>query len=244
MSSPDEKAATFDPDAPPIPPVGVVGDLTSAHIGLTVEIAGVAGELAALTGHAEQVVVGILESDRPFVSTFDVPADTPCSVLADDDVVQVTDVVGLDEFFELARELDRVSRQITANDASTKALKERKRQLSEKMLGTFAQVGETALGFTSGNGDARRAYTHREIVPEFEEREDGKPYTYRDLVPVLKGLGREEQVTPETVNYRTLQGFLREVRDGVIPMPPELAKMVKIGEKIEVRVGVGRKSKR
>ncbi len=145
----------------------------------------------------------------------------------------------MDDFYQLARELDRVSAAIRSNDAENKTLKQRKQELSERMLGTFAQVGQATLAF-----DDRRAYIHHEIYPEFEERGDGSKFGYADLVPILKSIGREEQVTPETVNYRTMQGILREIRDGVIPMPPELEAMVKIGEKAEVRVGVGRKTKR
>jgi hypothetical protein len=240
MITPDEKAAAFDPDAAPPPPVSKVGDLTSAHIGLLVEVAGVAGELIAQ--HTNDAIteteLGVQEPDRPFVTYFVVPSSAQCKII-DEDLVQLTDVVTMDDFYELARELDRVSKAIRSNKAEIEALNERKRQLSDKMLGTFAQVGQSTLAF-----DDRRAYTYTEVIPDFEEKDDGSKYTYQDLVPVLKSLGREEQVTPETVNYKTLQGILREIRDGDVPMPPELAKMVKIGERVEVRVGVGRKSKR
>lgn len=240
MSTPDQMAAEYNPAAIPPPPVEKVGDLANAHIGLTVDVAGVIGELMRVHNHemSPHTKVVIQEPDRPFDTTFDIPSDTACEIV-NGDLVQLTDVVSMEDFYELARELDRVSKEIRKNDESTKALKERKRHLSEKMLGTFAQVGQSALAV-----DDRRAYIHHELYPEFEEKDDGEKYTYRDLVPVLKAMGREEQVTAETVNYRTMQGILREIRDGVIPMPPEMAKMVKIGEKAEVRIGVGRKSTR
>jgi len=239
MLSPDEQAATFDPDAPP---VTTVAELTDAHIGKQVKTFGVVGELIAVAhnGHLEGpefTSIVIQEAERPFGTRFDLPSATPCEIV--DGVVALTDIVDMNDFYALARELDRVSKEITSNDAATKALKERKRELSEQLLGTFAQVGQETLGF-----DDRRAYIHHEIFPDFEERVDGTKYGYADLVPVLKSIGREEQVTKETVGYRTMQGLLREIRDGVIPMPPELAKMVKIGVKAEVRTGVGRKSKR
>lgn len=242
MSTPDQMAAEYDPAAAPPPPVTKASDLTSAHIGLIVEIAGVTGELTGGVidnGGTNSIdEIHIQESDRPFVTRFSVAAGTACKVI-DEDLIQLTDVVDMKDFYEYARELDRVSKTIRANKAENKALEERKRQLSEKLLGTFAQVGQQTLAF-----DDRRAYVHHEVIPDFEERDDGTKYGYRDLVPVLKAMGREEQVTEETVNYMTLCGLLREIRDGVIPMPPELAAMVGIGEKAEVRVGVGRKSKR
>lgn len=238
MTTPDAKAAAFDPDAAPPPPISTVGDLTSAHIGLIVEIAGVTGDLVAAYTDATATKIAIQEDDRPFITEFEVPRTTACKII-DGDLVQLTDVVGMDDFYALARELDRVSKAIRSNTAENKALTERKRVLSDKMLGTFAQVGQSTLAF-----DDRRAYTHTEVIPKFKEHEDGTPYTYQDLVPVLKELGREEQVTPETVNYRTLQGILREIRDGVFPMPPQLAAIVEIDEKVEVRVGVGRRSRR
>lgn len=242
MTTPDEKAAAFDPGVPPPPPVDKVSDLTQAHIGMIVEIAGVTGELVGGfvdNGGTDSIdEIHIQEVDRPFVTRFEVAADTPCKVL-DEDLVQLTDVISMEGFYELARELDRVSKEIRSNKAAISALTARKEQLSEKLLGTFAQVGQETLAF-----DDRRAYVYHEVIPEFEERGDGSKYKYEDLVPVLKALGREEQVTKETVNYKTLCGILREIRDGVIPMPPELAAMVKIGEKVEVRTGVGRKSRR
>lgn len=240
MTTPDEKAAAFDPGVSPPPPVDKVGDLTSVHVGLIVEIAGVTGELVEqwTKSLGTMTEVSVQEADRPFVTRFEVAADTPCKIL-DEDLIQLTDVVSMEDFYTLARELDRVSKEIRSNKAAISALTARKEQLSEKLLGTFAQVGQETLAF-----DDRRAYVHHEIIPEFEEKDDGSRYTYRDLVPVLRALGREEQVTEATVNFRTLQGILREIRDGAVPMPDELAKMVKIGEKVEVRTGVGRKSRR
>lgn len=246
MSTPDEKAAAFDPAATPPPPVTKVSDLTQGHIGLSVEISGVAGELVSVHNEdldpAVRSDIGIQESGRPFVTHFEVEHDARCTVV-NEDLLQLTDMIGMDEFYNLARELDRVSEEIRKNKAANETLTERKRQLSEKLLGTFAQVGEETLAFSNGE-KPRRAYVFHEIVPQFEEKEDGQPFTYRDLVPVLQAMGREEQITEATVNYRTLQGLLREMRDGVIPMPPEMAKIVKIGERVEVRTGVGRKSRR
>lgn len=240
MTTPDEKAAAFDPAAAPPPPVSTVSDLGSDHHDLVVEVAGVTGELIAChtneTSTSTELV--IQEPDRPFTTTFVVSADTACKVV-DEDLVQLTDVVTMDDFYRLARELDEVSRAIRDSKSAITALTERKQKLSEKLLGTFAQVGQETLAF-----DDRRAYVFHEVVPEFEEKNDGSKFTYQDLVPVLKELGREEQVTKETVNYKTLQGILREIRDGAVPMPPELAVMVKIGERVEVRTGVGRKSRR
>lgn len=237
-TTPDEKAAAFDPEVPPASPVENIGDLLEKHIGAQIEVFGVRGELINYSHELNGTTVVIREADRPFDTTTGcLSCETPCAILADDPVL-VTDVIGMDDFYALARELDRVSEEIRSNDSATKALKERKRQLSEKLLGTFAQVGQETLAF-----DDRRAYIHHELYPEFEEKGDGSKYTLTDLVPVLKALGRAEQVTPETVNYRTMQGILREIRDGAIPMPEELAAMVKIGEKVEVRTGVGRKTR-
>lgn len=241
MSTPDEKAAAFDPDIPPPPPVSKAIDLGSYHHGLTIELAGVTGELVSTYTDETSTTtsVGIQEESRPFVTTFDVPADTPCTVLAEG-AVELTDIVDMKDFYAKARELDRVSKMILANDQATEELKKLKKKLSDELLGTFAQVGESTLPFGE-----RRAYIHTTLVPEFEEKPDGDgtKYTLRDLVPVFQRLGREDQVTPATVNFQTLSGVLREIRDGVIPMPPELAAMVKIGEKAEVRVGVGKKKR-
>lgn len=244
MSTPDQMAADYDPAAIPPPPVSIVGDLTGAHIGLTVDTCGVTGELMTwhLNDKGTLAEISVQEADRPFITTFEVHVDRPCEIV-DEDLVQLTDVIGMEDFFALARDLDRVSQEIRNSKSAIEALTERKRKLSEKMLGTFAQVGESTLAFTNSD-KARRAYIHHEIVPEFEEKDDGAKYTYRDLVPILRELGREEQITEATVGYRTLQGFLREVKEGVIPMPPKMAAMVKIGERVEVRTGVGRRSSR
>lgn len=241
MSTPDEKAAAFDPDAPPIPPVGNVGDLTEAHVGSTIEALGLVGILTAVRRHGaddSMVQITMQEDGRPLPTMFSQPAHVWCA-LVEGPEVQLTDVVDMNDFYAKARELDRVSKQIRANDAATEELKKLKSKLSDELLGTFTQVGESSLNF----GD-RRAYIHTTLVPEFEEKPDGTKYTLRDLVDIFKQLGREDQVTAETVNYQTLQGVLREIREGVIPFPSQLAAMVKIGERPEVRVGVGRKTKR
>jgi hypothetical protein len=240
MTTPDEKAAAFDPAAIPPPPVETVADLTtSAHTGLTITVLGITGELTSVyssdVGGPSEITVQ--EADRPFPTRFTAALTEQCEIVGD--ATTVTDVIAMDDYYALARELDRVSTSIRSNDAANKQLKERKQELSEKMLAIMARLGQSTLAF-----DDRRAYIHRELYPEFETRDDGTKYTYADLVPVFRSLGRAEQITPETVNYRTVQGVLREIRNGVIPMFDELAAMVKIGEKAEVRTGVGRKSTR
>ena len=240
MSTPDEKAAAFDPDSAPAPPVATVADLSSAHLGKTITLSGITGELIGC--HSSDVggpsEITVQESNRPFPTQIPAALDVPCEVL-DGDPVDLTDVVDMNDFYAKARELDRVSKAIRANEEANKNLRVLKEKLSDELLGTFAQVGQSSLTF-----DDRRAYIHPTIVPEFEEKEDGSKYGLKDLVDIFKQLGREDQVTKETVNYQTLQGVLREIRDGVIPMPPEMAKIVRIGERPEVRVGVGRKTKR
>lgn len=239
MSTPDEKASAFDPDIPPPPPVSTVGDLTSAHLGSVIETCGLTGELLEVSVDGNAVRLIVQESTRPFSTTFSADASDTCAVL-DGDQVEVSDIVDMKDFYAKARELDRVSKAIRDNDAATKELKALKVKLSAELLGTFAQVGESTLPF----GD-RRAYIHTTLVPEFEEKPDGDgtKYTFRDLVPVFQKLGRDDQITEATVGYQTLQGVLREIRNGVIPMPPELAAMVKINEVAEVRTGVGKKQR-
>lgn len=240
MSSPDDRAAAFDPEAEPLPSVEKVGDLTSEYAGSTIRTCGVTGELVKVTPWLSggTVQIAFREEDRPFDTVVDIPAQTPCEIL-DGPEVSLTDVVDMTDFYAKARELDRVSKAIRANDEATDELKKLKAKLSDELLGTFTQVGQSTLAF-----DDRRAYIHTELVPEFEEKGDGSKYGLKDLVEVFETLGREEQVTPKTVNYNTLRGVLREIRDGVIPMPPELAKMVKIGERPEVRTGVGKRTTR
>lgn len=237
MSTPDEKAAAFDPDEE-LPPVSAFGDLTQAHVGHRITALSLTGTLTELHQYDEHTQVTIQEPERPLPTTFGQPHHVTCE-LAGDDEIQPSDMVDMNDFYAKARELDRVSKAIRANEAANKELKELKEKLSDELLGTFAQVGQSTLAF-----DDRRAYVHTAIVPEFEEKPDGTKFTLRDLVDIFKQLGREDQVTQETVHFQTLQGVLREIRDGVIPMPPEMAKIVKIGERPEVRVGVGRKSKR
>lgn len=240
MSSPDDKAATFDPDIPEAPPVEKISDLSTAHVGSMIRTCGVTGELVEVTASmsGDTVKVAFREENRPFDTVVDIPAGAPCEIL-DGPEVSLTDVVDMKDFYAKARELDRVGKQIRANDESTEKLKELKAKLSDELLGIFAQVGESTLPF----GD-RRAYVHTELVPEFEVKPDGTKYGLKDLVDVFEALGRDEQVTPKTVNYNTLRGVLREIRDGMIPMPPELNKIVKIGERPEVRVGVGKRTTR
>jgi hypothetical protein len=239
MSSPDDKAAAFNPKITTVPPIATVGDLTTAHLGCIISTCGIVGELIDVSPDATGGVrLTVKEDARPFDTVFGADPRMSCEMF-EGEPVAVTDVVDMRDFYAKARELDRVSKAIRDNETANEKLRELKAKLSDELLGTFAQVGQSTLPF-----DSRRAYIHTTIVPEFETKPDGTKYKLADLVDDFKKLGREDQVTKETVNYMTLQGVLREIRNGAFPMPPELAAKVRIGERAEVRVGVGAKPKR
>lgn len=139
----------------------------------------------------------------------------------------------------LIRELAVVTDQLKAHEGAVTDLKARKRQLSEEILEIFELHGLEDMRV-----DGRKAYIHRPTFPQYQDKpvaEGGGKYTAADAVEALKAIGRAAQVQPETVNYQTMGAILREFRDAEQPVPDALAKVVKLGEGAEIRVGGARK---
>lgn len=140
---------------------------------------------------------------------------------------------------DLVRELAMVTDQLKAREGEVAELKARKRQLSDELLGTFELNGLDQMRV-----DGRLAYVHTPTYAVYLDKpadKGGGRYTAQDAVAVLREIGRGAQVTPETVNHQTMGAILREYRDQERPLPEALAKIVKLDEKPEVRVGSARK---
>jgi hypothetical protein len=140
---------------------------------------------------------------------------------------------------DLVRELASVTDMLKAREGEVKDLKERKRKLSEELLGTFE-----LNGLDSVRVDGRLAYLHSPTYPVYLEKpadQGGGRYTAQDAVAVLRKIGRGAQVQPETVNHQTMGAILREYRDAKTALPEELAKIVRLEEAPEVRVRAPRK---
>lgn len=235
MTTPDTLAAQFDPDADEIL---TVGSLTADDVDSVIDLQGVVGTLTSVT-QCEDGTTHLLiqEEGRPFEASARVPADSPY-VLIEPVATQVADVVSMEDFYGMGREMDRIGKRLTAISAEEAELKARKTELSNQMVAVFARLGESRLYF-----DDRRAYVFTETYPAFKARDDGTKYTLRDLVPVLESMGREAQIQPPTVHYKTAIAVLKELTaEG--GLPDELAALVELKRVPEVRVGVGAKSKR
>jgi hypothetical protein len=139
----------------------------------------------------------------------------------------------------LVRELAAVTDMLKAREGEVEDLKRRKAQLSQQLLPAFEMNGVKNMQV-----DGRKAYVHTTTFPQYLEKpteEGGGKYTARDVVDALRAIGRDAQIQPETVNHNTLGAILREYRDQDLPLPEALAKLVKLGERPEVRVGGARK---
>lgn len=135
---------------------------------------------------------------------------------------------------QLVRELALVTDMLKAREGEVKDLKERKRRLSDQLLGTFELHGVDQLKV-----DGRLAYVHSPSFPVYLDKpadQGGGRYTAKDAVAVLREIGRGAQVQPETVNHQTMGAILREYRDSKTALPEPLAKIVKLEETPEVRV--------
>lgn len=235
MTTPDTLAAQFDPDADE---TLTVESLTPDDVDSVISLHGVEGTLTSVT-RCEDGTVHLLiqEEGRPFEASARVAADTPY-VLIQAVATQVADVVSMEDFYGMGREMDRIGKRLTALTAEEDELKARKRELSDQMVAVFARLGESRLYF-----DDRRAYVFSEAYPKFKAKDDGTKYTLRDLVPLLRAMGREAQVQEPTVHFKTAIAVLKELTaEG--GLPDELAAVVELEYAPSVRVGVGAKSKR
>lgn len=234
MISPDVDAATFDPDEPP---TGTVGGLTEAYAGAVISVDGRVMTLLAATQAAPDTVLLVREGGEAFDRTRTLPAGHPYRLVSAPpaDPERMLDKVQLTAW---ARELDRVGREIDRMEAELLVLRKRRTELSSLMLEFMAMLDNRPHYF-----DNRRAYVFPLLVPQFEQREDGRRYTMRDLAPVLRSIGRGDAVKPEEAGFNALLKIFRDHEAAGRPLPEELSGMVGPRVVHEVRIGVGRASK-
>lgn len=229
-SSPDVLAAAYDPSGPP----AVVGDLTGDHEGSVIRILGKAMTLLeVLDRPAPDVNLLVRIDGNPFESALSFPAATPCEMVTPS--TRTTDMVDMTDFEEQARELDRIARLIVAREAELPVLKERKRELADRLLERMAALGEKRIRF-----DDRVAFLFPEMYPAFEQREDGTKYTMRDLAPVLREEGYAGAIKPEEAGFKALLKIFRDHAKAEKPLPPKIAAMVRPETVYTVRVGPGK----
>lgn len=239
MSSPDEAAALETR-----PSGGMtLADLDTDHLNHTIVVrdkAGnvVVGELTVFTPlPGDRINLMIKVSGNDFDTSLVFPAGHPMELRDVDGETAVAeppvDITAVN--LDLIRELASVSDRLKANAGEETDLKRRKEELSEQLLGMFEMNGVRSLDV-----DRRRAYVFTGTYPKYRDRpaeEGGGKYGAADAVKALKAIGRGDAVTPETVNWNTMGSILREYRDAEQDPPPELAAIVELGEKPEVRVG-------
>lgn len=230
--SPDAQAAAFDPEAQP----PVVGDLTEDDGGTVARIDGKVMTLLEVYPRSASVDLIVRIGDNPFESSLSLPAATPYELISAP--VRPADMIDSAEAETMARELDRLGALIEAREAEIPELKKRKRELADKLLEYLAAIGEKNMFFGS-----RRVYIFPELVPEFEQRDDGRRYTMRDLAPVLRKVGYPGAVKPEEAGFNALLKIFRDHAKAETPLPPELAAMVHPKIVHTVRVGVGKTGK-
>lgn len=231
-TSPDAQAAAFDPEAPPT----VVGDLTEDDIDSVIRLDGQVMTLLEVTPRSSSVDLLVRIDGNPFDTSLNAPPSTVYELVSAP--ARPADMVDSALAEEMGRELDRLGTLIEAREAEIPVLKKRKRELADKLLEHLAAVGEKNLFF-----DRRRVYIFPELVPEFEQRDDGRKYTMRDLAPVLRKIGYPGAVKPEEAGYNALLSIFREHAQADKPLPPELAAMVRPRIVHTVRVGVGKGGK-
>lgn len=226
MLNPDIAAAT-EHRAPQ------AGDLTEGeHIGAVITIADCFD--TTITGTLEKVehlgafavTLTIKPNGREFASVIRVHRDAPYTLVSPSPVPDIQPVN-----VELMREIASIDDKITALEGEIKDLKKRRGELDGKLVEGFA-----ANGVQNMKVGGRTFYVRSTSGARFLERPEGGFYTYDDVIPVLRELGREELIKPETVNWQTLSSLLREYRDAKKPVPDALAKIVRLDT--EPHIGV------
>lgn len=238
MTTPDALAA-FNPDAPIVDPNSrIVGEANpAAMIGATITTShGITGVVTSwvVLPVSGMVHITLRKPGEMF--------DTAESYLSEDSFQMVVeapkpDVVGIDP--DLARELARVQDAIKAREGEVEDLKKREKELSALLLPQFQRAGSRRTEV-----DSRTVYIHSATYPNYLEKSPGEKYTAADAVAVLRAIGRAHQIQPETVNYQTLGGILREYRDRDEDLPAALAEIVELGESPSVRVGAPKVKRR
>lgn len=230
MTTPD--AAASAPISNTIP----AAELGADHRGAVVTADGVTGTLTEVAGGPGRVSLIVHQDGRPFGSTI---------VLEPGDTVQLAEppapeIVPIDT--DKVRELAYVQDQIKARKGEMDDLKDREKELQGELLTAFELNGSDSIRV-----DGRACYIRTDTYPKYLDRDSedgGGKYTAKDAVEVLRAIGREAQIQPETVNYQTLGAILREYRDNEEPLPEALAKIVELGEEPKVRVGAPTRKRR
>lgn len=238
MPLPDEAAAA-EPQRVPL------HTLTHEHVGAVITLNGVTGTLDAEPvpagqHHAEgQLGVPLQEDGKSFLTAINADADTPVEILFPappspyDEEANVA--AGIPEHLIWARELAEITDTITVHTGEIAGLKQRAEELGRKLMGYFELAGDKSLSF-----DGRKAHLQGRTFAEYNDRpasEGGGKYNNADVVEALRAVGRAGDIKPESVLPQTMGKILREYRDLNKPVPPELAKIIKLGEEIKVAVG-------
>lgn len=231
-ASPDAQAAAYDPTAV----TGAVGDLSDDDAGSVIAFEGEVAVLLDVTHYPPMVDLLVRLDGQPFDSSRRLHRDVSYVVVtAPAKPAAMLDTAG---FEKLAREFDALGARIEALDAEIPVLKKRRQALADRLEEHLAAVGERSAGF-----DRRRIYLYPQLVPEFEERPDGRKYTMRDLAPVLRALGFGPAVKPEEAGYNALLKIFRDHEREGKPLPPALLAMVHPRRVDSVRAGVGKTGK-
>lgn len=225
MSTPDAAAAALDP-APNLEAKKITSDL----LGGRVIVNGTTGILnAAAVTKTGDVALSIRQDGRPFDSVETVDPYEWITYLGGQAPSPYDDDANVDvpEHVRAAREMAEISDTIAIHKAELEALNARYGELAKKIMAYYEMAGDRKLPF-----DGRSANLRENTFPLYRDRpstEGGGKYTSKDVVAVFRAIGREGDITPESVNAKTLGSILREYRDNNKPVPPELDAVVELG---------------
>lgn len=232
MTSPDAAAAaTVDPH-----PVQANALMHEKHIGASVEARDTAGILKdfAVTDHG--VSLSIQQEGRPYVSAVTVNPDEPVRVVEEAPPSPYDEHANAEvpEHVVYAREMAQISDELKLRKGEVEGLEDRYKTLSDKLMAYYETVGDRKLPF-----DGRSANLRIDTFAQYKDKpadEGGGRYTNAEVVEVLRKIGREGDIMPESVLPSVLAAILREYRDSETPVPPELDAVVKLGERYRVTI--------
>lgn len=240
MATPDAAAAAPTQHVP-------LHELTHEHVGAVVTFKDTTGVLVDLPARVELsslLALPIREHGKPYTTVETGPPEATVEIAQAAPPSPYDDEANAElktpDHIVWAREMAEISDTIDTHEGEIEGLKQRYAALEKKIMSYYELAGADQVAF-----DNRLAYLKSRTFPQYRERpasEGGGNYSAADAVRVLREIGREGDIKPETVNHQTLGAILREYRDADKPVPPELDAVVTLGEKYGVRIGApGRK---
>lgn len=235
MSTPDAAAAAPTQHVP-------LHELTHEHVGAVVTFADTTGVLTDLPTPVELsdlLAVPIREHGKPYTTVETGAPEAAIEVVHAAPPSPYDDKANAEaktpEHIVVAREMAEIQDSIDAKEGEVVGLKARYAELERKIMDYYELAGADQVAF-----DDRLAFLKSRTFPQYRERPasaGGGNYSAKDAVEVLRAIGREGDIKPETVNHQTLGAILREYRDSNKPVPPELEAIVTLGETYSVRIG-------